>query len=234
MVPDFEFFLRFAPRGSFGHILPGIFILDLPLALIALWLFHAYAKEPLYAWLPESVRRRIQLGPSSPPLKNLAQFALVLLSILIGVATHILWDSFSHPRLWLYRHWQFLHRTVRLPLYGPLEVSRVIEHLSSVFGALVLLLWFWHWFRSTPPIQPEAVRSPRKNPRSALFVVSIVALVAAALRGFLLHRLGTPFPIERDKFALEAAIITAITVFWFEVVVYGAFRARAQSPQYDA
>jgi hypothetical protein len=120
-----------------------------------------------------------------------------------------------------------------LPLYGPLEVSRVIEHLSSVFGALVLLLWFWHWLRTTPPIQPETARSAQKNQRAALFVVCIVALAAAALRGFLLHGLGTSFQIARDKFALEAAIVTAITVFWLEVVVYGAFRARARSALRD-
>jgi hypothetical protein len=39
MVPDFEYFLRFAPEGGFGHSLPGVFVFDLPVAFIALWLF---------------------------------------------------------------------------------------------------------------------------------------------------------------------------------------------------
>jgi hypothetical protein len=101
MVPDFEYFLRFSPGGGFGHRLPGIFFLDLPLALVTLWLFHVYAKEPLYTWLPQSVRRRIRLGPASLPVGNLAGFTLVVFSILIGIATHILWDSFTHRNLWL-------------------------------------------------------------------------------------------------------------------------------------
>ncbi len=230
MVPDFEYFIRFTPGGGFGHTLPGIFLLDLPLALMTLWLFHVYAKEPLYTWLPQSVRRRIRLGPSSPPFRNLASFALVLFSILIGIATHILWDSFTHPRLWLYPHWQFLHRTGQVPFYGPLEYARIIEHASTAFGLLVLLVWFWHWLRSTPPVHPEPALSSRTNSRAALLVVCAVALAAAALRAFLvLHGIGAPFLFHRNKLALEAAVITAITIFCLGVVVYGAFRARAQS-----
>jgi hypothetical protein len=234
MVPDFEYFIRFTPGGGFGHTLPGIFLLDLPLALMTLWLFHVYAKEPLYTWLPQSVRRRIRLGPALFPARNLAGFALVVLSILIGIATHILWDCFTHKRLWLYPHWQFLHRTAQVPLYGPLEYARIIEHVSSVVGLLILLVWFWHWFRSTP-VDPDPARSSRTNSRAALFVVCAVALAAAALRAFLvLHGVRAPFQFNRNKLALEAAIITAMTVFCLGVVVYGAFRARAQSALQNA
>jgi len=235
MAPDFEYFLRFSPGGTFGHTLLGIFVLDLPLALIALWLYHSYAKEPLYTWLPESMRRRIRLGPTSQPVKDFSQFALVLLSILVGMATHILWDSFTHRRFWPYRHWQFLHKKIQLPVYGPLEYVRVIEHASTVIGALVLLFWFLHWFRKTAPIQPETTQypHPRKNQRAALFVVCIVALAAAALRGFLMYGFGRPLHIG-GKFVIEAAIITAISVFWLEVVVYGAWRAQLRSELQDA
>jgi hypothetical protein len=230
MVPDFEYFLRFTPGGGFGHTLPGIFLLDLPLALMTLWLFHSFAKAPLYAWLPWGVRRRIRLGPASPQFGSFARFALVVLSIFVGIATHILWDCFTHKRLWLYPHWQFLHRIAQVPLYGPLEYARVIEHLSSVFGGLVLLIWFWRWLRSTAPVHPEPAPIPRTNSRAALFVVCAVALAAAAFRAFLvLQGVGAPFHIHRNRLALEAAIITAITVFCLGIVVYGAaLRTRAR------
>jgi hypothetical protein len=231
MVPDFEYFLRFYPGGGFGHTLPGFFLLDLPLALMALWLFHAYAKVPLYTWLPRSVRRRIRLGPTSPQFGTLARFAVVVLSIFIGIATHIFWDLFTHRTLWLYPRWEFLRRTVTLPLYGGMEYARVIEHLSSVIGALVLLIWFWRWFRSTVPVQADAAQPSRANSRAALIVICAVALAAAALRAMMaLHGFGAPFHIYKNKLAMESAIITTITVFCFGVVVYGiSLRARAQS-----
>jgi hypothetical protein len=234
MVPDFEYFLRFSPRGGFGHTLPGVFVLDLPMALIALWLYHAYAKEPLYSWLPESVRRRIQLGPARVPMRNLAQFAMVLLSILVGIATHILWDSFTHPKFWPYRHWQFLHRTVQLPLLGKMEYVRVIQQVSTVVGALVLLLWFLHWYRKTAPTQPEMARYSQKNRRAALLVVCLVALAAAVFRALQVLSFGGPLHRESGKFAFESAVITAIGVFCIGVVLYGILTARPRDELQDA
>ena len=234
MAPDFEYFLHFAPEGGFGHTLAGVFLFDLPVAFIVLWLFHKYAKDPLYTWLPESVRRRIRLGPAALPIRNIAQFALVLLAILIGVATHILWDSFTHPGFWPYQHWQFLHRTVELPVYGSMEYVRVIQHGSTMLGAAVLLLWFWLWFRRTAPIEAESPTSPQGSHRAALVVISIVALIAAVLRGLVIPDLGNPDDNLGRKELIARAVITAIDIFWLGVVVYGAWRARARSTLRDA
>jgi Domain of unknown function (DUF4184) len=234
MAPDFEYFMHFAPEGGFGHTLAGAFLFDLPAALIVLWLFHAYAKEPLYTWLPASVRRRIRLGPAAMPARNIAQFALVLLSILIGVATHILWDSFTHPNFWPYQHWQFLHRTVELPIYGTMEYLRVLQHGSTFLGAGALGLWSWMWYRRTAPIAPETAPGPQKNHRGALWVISIMALVAAALVGLVFPEFRSPDDNPGSKELFIRAVITAINIFWLGVVAYGAWRSRARSKPRDA
>jgi len=234
MVPDFEYFIRFGPHGGFGHTLLGVFVLDFPLALIALWLYHAYAKEPLYAWLPQSMQRRIQLGPLSPPINNIAQFAMVSLSIFIGVATHILWDSFTHPRFWPYHHWRFLHRTIHLPVYGTMEYVRIVQHASTIFGAVVLLFWVRYWFRTTPPTQPLTASHSGKSPRAALLVVCMLSLAAAAFRAFQVLRFGADLNFGTIKTAIECAIITAIDAFWVGVVVYGILRSRARIALQDA
>ena len=56
-APDFEYFLRLAPDGRFGHTLLGSFALTLPLALLVLWLFHTLVKVPLVQLLPEAIQR---------------------------------------------------------------------------------------------------------------------------------------------------------------------------------
>jgi hypothetical protein len=235
MAPDFEFFLHFAPEGGFGHTLAGVFLLDLPVAFIVLWLFHVYAKDPLYTWLPESVRRRIRLGAAALPVRNIAQFALVLLAILIGIATHILWDSFTHQNFWPYQHWQFLHRTVEFPVYGSMEYLRVIQHGSTVLGAVALELWFWSWFLRTAPMEPETAPYPPKNHRGALFVICIAALIAAVLRVVVSLEPGSPHYDTGKKELLARGVITAIDIFWLGVVTYGAWtRARRRNKPQDA
>ena len=234
MVPDFEYFLRISPKGGFGHTLPGVFLFDLPVGFMALWLFHVYVKESIHTWLPESVQRRIQLGSPALPARNIAQLGLVLLSILVGVATHILWDSLTHRGFWLYKHWQFLHRTIQLPDDFQLEYLRVLQHTSTVVGAVVLLLWFRGWFRRAAPVQPVAAPYAQKNPRRALYVICIVALITAVLRALVVSGFSTPDSISGDKYVFERAVITAITTFWAGVVVYGVLRARARNAMQDA
>src|ERR1700755_2726734 len=75
-APDFEYFIPFEHHGAFGHTLPGVFILDLPLSLLALWLFHRYAKEPLASCLPAKARERVSLGARNLSIDSFSRFAL--------------------------------------------------------------------------------------------------------------------------------------------------------------
>jgi hypothetical protein len=204
--------------------LPGVFALDLPLALAALWIFHRYAKEPLWTWLPKSVRQRVKLGPCRFPLRGGARIALVLASILIGVATHILWDSLTHSYYWPYHHWRFLSHAVQLPFAGPMEYYKVFQIGSSVLGMLVLLVWFVWWYRATVPSNSPEAKRPRGNERAVLLLVLTVALVAAGIRAF--AGVGVPAGRHEAVKFLTEAVITAISIFWIEVVAYGFVRAR--------
>ena len=224
-APDFEDFVRLAPGGGFGHTLPGVFAFDLPLALAALWIFHRYAKEPLWTWLPKSVRQRVKLGPCRFSLRGGTRIALVLASILIGVATHILWDSLTHSNYWPYRHWRFLSQTaIQMPFARPLQYHEVFQIGSSLLGMLVLLVWFVWWYRAAVPSNsPEAERA-RGNGRAVLLLVLSVALIGAGIRAF--AGVGVPTGRHEAVMFLAEAVITGISIFWIEVVAYGFVRTR--------
>jgi hypothetical protein len=227
-VPDFEYFVRLAPRvgggHTFSHSLPGLFAIDLPLGLAIFWMFHRYAKEPLWAWLPEAIRQRVKLGPRTPPLKGAAQSALVLVSILVGATTHILWDSFTHSSFWPYRHWSFLSYPIRLPIAGSFQCYKVLLYASSTFGMIVLLIWIVRQL-SSAPIYPRIVGSARVYERKDLMFVCAVALTGGALRAYLGLR-----PVDgthRIEVFIAEAVITAITLFWIQSVIFGFLRDRA-------
>jgi hypothetical protein len=216
-APDFEYFL--GHHGAFGHSLPGAFVLDLPLAFAALWLFHRYLKEPLTACLPKGARERIDLGPKSLSVDSASRFAMIAFSILVGIATHILWDSFTHQWSWLYRHWHFLRETVNLPWFGRRPWYGVFQYLSSIFGLVVVLLWCAHWYRSAPASHPDLF-SQRTVAWSR--IVFACAFAAAVLAGFLrAATFGIPTGVTGSQRFATHAIITAISVFTLEVIVYG-------------
>ncbi|HEY2472656.1 MAG TPA: DUF4184 family protein [Terracidiphilus sp.] len=222
-APDFEYFLRFGPSGGFGHTLPGLFILDLPLAFIGLWLFHLYAKEPLVESLPEGVRERLQVGPKSLSINSFSRFALIAISILVGEATHILWDSLTHPRYWLYNHWDFLRTRVQIPIFGRQQYCNIFQYVSSVLGVLLILFWCFHWYRSSPPIQQDLDKRTISASRMILTVALILAVVAGFFRAV---ASGVPNGLHGSQRFTTQSVVTAISVFWIEVVVYGFFRSR--------
>lgn len=222
MAPDFEYFIPFTSENtSFGHSLPGMFALDLPLALLVLWLYHRYAKEPLAACLPEAARERLHLGPRAIPATSISGFLLVVLSILVGVATHILWDSFTHPGYWLYHHWHFLSETAVVPLFGPRRWCDIFQYFSSAAGLLIVILWFVHWYRNTAPVHSDVDRRILAHDRiivgSAFAIAVIVALVRAAASGL-------PNGVHGGQRFMTDGAVTGITVFWIEVVIYGLIR----------
>ena len=211
-APDFEYFL--GVHGGFGHTLPGVFVFDVPLAFAALWLFHNYAKEPLVACLPEGTRERIEPAPRSLSVDSVSRFAIVIVSILVGIGTHILWDSFTHA--WYYPHWDFLRQTVRIPPFGARPWYGIFEYASSVVGLLVILLWWLSWYRNESPIHPRTNRRLLAKDRIALACAFAIALFAALVRA---AGSGIPHGVSGSQQFMTKAAVTGLAIFWAEVVV---------------
>jgi hypothetical protein len=219
-APDFEYFLRMAPGGQFGHTLLGALVLDLPLSLLVLWLFHAYMREPMVALLPEPVQRRIPREPSTFPFWGPARLAWGFVSILIGIATHLLWDSFTHPAFWPYRHWTLLSQRVRLPLIGTAPYYKLFQHGSTIAGLAILLIWLVRWYRATLPKHRVAAKpsSPARNWR-LLTLLTFLTSAVALMRAF--AGAGTPNSPRVVEIFAGYAVITFITLTWLQWLIYG-------------
>ncbi|MGC2613649.1 MAG: DUF4184 family protein [Terracidiphilus sp.] len=225
-APDLEYFVPYAHHSSFGHSLPGVFVLDLPLSLVVLWLYHRYAKEPIAACLPASARARLELGPRTLSINSLSRFALIVFSILVGIATHLFWDSFTHSGTWASDHLHFLHVRVILPLFGPRALLEILQYISSAVGIIILLLWGLHWYRYASPVLPsQHSRNYLKGDRIALACSFLIALFAALVRAV---ALGVPNGVHGAQHFMTIAAITGIAVFCFEIVIYGIVRNHAR------
>lgn len=225
-APDFEYFVPFAHHGAFGHTWLGVLILDLPLSLFALWLFRRYAKEPLAACLPASARERLQLGPRSLAINSLSGLALIVFSILVGIATHLFWDSFTHTGYWLSDHLPILSRKVPLPLFGWRPWYAILQYISSAVGILVLLLWGLHWYRYATPVPSQHNWDFLRGDRIALACLFLIALFAALFRAVLV---ALPDGVHGAQRFMTIAAITGIAVFCFEIVIYGIVRNHTRS-----
>ena len=221
-APDFEYFLRLAPHGRFGHTLLGVFVLTLPLALLMLWLFNGVVRAPLIALLPDAVQRRLT-APNRIRTSKLtsrpATFALAAGSALLGIFTHLLWDSFTHVDTWPYLHWPLLSQTLRLPVAGSVQYYKVFQHGSTILGACILAAWFVHWYCTTPPASKldNTLRSSQK------LTIAISMLTIAFLGSLLRATIGARFPIIPTGVGtfIGEAVVTFIALIWWQLVLYG-------------
>lgn len=97
MVPDFEFFFQLREVENIGHYWYGILLFDFPMALVFCFLFHNLLRNSLVSNLPACFRNRVAdiLDFDWNAYARTNKWNIIL-SLLIGIASHILWDGFTH------------------------------------------------------------------------------------------------------------------------------------------
>ena len=172
--------------------------------------------------LPESLQRRLTDQLSEFRFRGVQRFALIISSLLLGIATHILWDSFTHRSTWLYRHWPVLSSPVSLPIVGYIQLYKALQHGSSLIGIALLCAWLLVWYKARNPSaeSPPNTLSPVRKLTLAATVVAL-ALLGAIARAFF----GMGVPSGRpglEKF-VGVVVVTAIAFTWWQLAVFGLF-----------
>jgi Domain of unknown function (DUF4184) len=219
-APDLEFFLRFAPKGPFGHTTRGLFLFCLPVGFGVFWIFHDLVKEPLAALMPRAIRDRIVPGVYPMSLRQPLHLVLILVSILIGAVSHLVWDSFTHASYWPGRHLPFMHDTFILPWIGLVHTYKLLQYFSTVFGLVVVFFWVRHWARTAPVVaNPAGTSVPASQVRVGRVLIPLIALVGGVLRPLIsVHHSINARGVElwAGNFA-----VAAISSAWLALMVWG-------------
>jgi Domain of unknown function (DUF4184) len=205
MAPDLPFYLPL-PQPYATHTWLAAVTTDLLLGLLAWALWHGLLAGLALATAPAALRGRLQ-GRVAPGLRrrisSARQGALLIGALVLGTATHLAWDEFTHPRRWGTEHVAVLAGT-----WGPLPGYRWLQYASSVAGLLVLLVWFARWWRRTP-----AVRTPQPPARWVWPVLVVLGVIAGSAAALSAHGLDDAvFPAARwaGGTVLLAALLLAI------------------------
>jgi hypothetical protein len=161
-----------------------LFVLCLPSALVALFLWHrlvgpvlATLLRPGTGGLTNGWADPVRFGPP-------ARFAWLCASIVIGSSSHITWDAFTHEGGVVVNLWSGFSHPIGP---GPLPVYKWLQYGCSVFGMAVLGVWAHR--ASQRPAQPGDVSEGDglARVRGGVHVLSRTRLaVAAAVVGGLL------------------------------------------------
>lgn len=215
MAPDFPYIVGNVAYRSWGHDFPGVIEFTLPASIFALWLFHAAIKRPVTTLMPSGVQRRLSRQLGDFKFGGPGRFAAILFSVVLGIATHLVWDGFTHAFTWPWRRWVWLQGWIRIPGVGLKPVYESLQYASTIIGLVALMIWVLLWYRDTTP-GPAVNGAPSRFPLAlAMFAV---AIAAGLLRAWLV--VGRPAnPHVGDSFLLVLGVTAIALVFW-QVLVY--------------
>ncbi|MEZ4451245.1 MAG: DUF4184 family protein [Nannocystaceae bacterium] len=173
--------------GGAAHRPLGLLLYCLPAGLAAYLYLEALVlpvvAPSLQAIAPASWRAAVRwiVGPRPLP-RGLRGWIAVALALVLGAATHQLWDGFTHAWLWPAR---VLYPEMTLAIAGrPVALARVLQHTSSVVGLGIVLVFLW---RRAPTStedapSPEVRRAAARRLARLLVAPAIAGCVAAGVR----------------------------------------------------
>ncbi|NOW94529.1 DUF4184 family protein [Mucilaginibacter sp. SG564] len=139
MVPDFEYFFRMRVRSIYSHTLSGLLWFDLPVGLLLFLVYHKIVKDKLIDHLPIQLKQRLSKFKGNTQSGVSPEYiAVIVISILIGSTSHLLWDSFTHPAGYFVMAIPVLTYTIHIgdhQLYG----YKLAQHASTVLGGAAIL-----------------------------------------------------------------------------------------------
>jgi hypothetical protein len=140
MMPDFEYFIRMQVKSVYSHTWSGLFWFDLPLGLLVMFVYQTFVKDKLIDHLPIALNRRFSRFKGT--YKNdysLKYLVVVVLSILVGAISHILWDGFTHPNGYFVLLIPALSNVIQLGDHH-IYIYKVIQHTSTIIGAITIII----------------------------------------------------------------------------------------------
>ena len=167
MVPDVPLFVGSSTGYSATHRWTGVVTIDLLLTVGVVAVWFVVMRDALVDLAPDPVRLRL---PARARLDR-RQLLLLPVAAVVGSATHVLWDAFTHPGRWGVRQVAWLQDD-----HDGLAGHEWAQYVSGVVGlAIVAAAVVAHLRRAG---LPDVDRPVRRLPAATLPVV--VGLAAAA------------------------------------------------------
>lgn len=156
IVPDLGYCFGPLHLEDLSHRFVGSFLFSLPIGVVTLAVFYALRKR-VVALLPERHQRVFAPICAQPIGSPIA----IVLSLLLGVWTHLMWDSFTHTHGWLVRRMPLLQTEVVKIGGHRLEVCHVLWYISSFIGIACLCFAYEKWRntanRDATPVSRQAL-----------------------------------------------------------------------------
>lgn len=149
MVPDLPLFFPFVAKYSSTHSLAGLIVACLPLGLACCVVYELFIHHAVVAIMPTWIQHRRMRPATALNVKRLPNLGL---AVVIGAATHVCWDSFTHADRWGSELFPALNDPAMTIFGSAIPWFRVLQYGSTVVLLPVLVLWLWKTLQEEEPL----------------------------------------------------------------------------------
>jgi hypothetical protein len=138
-APDFEYFIRMDLVRTHSHDFWAMFYFNLPLTLCLFFIFQFIVKQPLINHLPNFLYSRFNAHLSkNHNFFTVKKIIWIVVSTLIGIFSHLLWDSFTHKHGFFEDYLPILLK--QFSLFGKSYVTfQFSQTWCSIIGGIYIL-----------------------------------------------------------------------------------------------
>jgi hypothetical protein len=137
LMPDVEYFINMGADCDNFHTWQSVFLSYLPLSVLVSLVFHLLIRDSLINNLPSFLQRQYGSFKDFNFLRYLRHHWFVFLySVIAGIASHFLWDAFSHGTS-IFAFMSDLYRQKVYILDKDFSMFMVSQYLHSLFGMVI-------------------------------------------------------------------------------------------------
>jgi hypothetical protein len=218
MAPDLEYFFRLRPGGGAGHTLLGMLWLDLPLSLLIIAVFHGFIKKPLLRNLPMFLRMRLGSLARQPWPASYLWSPRLILGILVGCVSHLVWDTFTHQRGRFEPELQILSYEV-----AHITLRAWFQNGSSVVGLAAIAWYVWNL--------PTTRSLPHVSGRARLSFWMMLSVLSVGLWLVFLYAAYLAYPTLLDSAFLGIFVVTGMSGLMAALLITCLISPAARAPR---
>ena len=180
MTPDVGYFFGRFDIATQAHTLVGLIAVCLPTGLVLQLLIRNLRYSVSYL-LPQPHRGALDTLPPVPLHGSPTTFLFVVISLILGAFTHVLWDSFTHQSGWVVHLFPGLSQVVTIIPGISTELFHLLQHLSTVLGLAALCITYTRWLTSSST-RSVAISAPATDTwRYVLLAIICVGTLSIAV-----------------------------------------------------
>ncbi len=175
-APDVVYFVPLGFTREQTHSPAALLWYALPVGLVCYAVWQQLLRPAVVQLLlPEAIARRF------PSVRVRPANAAIVVSLLVGAATHLVWDAFTHRTGPMVEVVGGLQATLLEVRGRPVPVYKALQYGSSVLGTLVVAWWAWLWIRRSGTAGSPTVVVASTRARVAVWAALLIVPAAAGL-----------------------------------------------------